>query len=113
MFRTYSKETLVHFFCTASMVLALGVTGYYFDGPSSAHIPNFISRMLLFPLQLIINSGDAPFSGLITGNPTAMFLTLWTIYSLITVWMSPLLMVRNHSPEELRKWYSARLSSRG
>ncbi|HEX5003060.1 MAG TPA: hypothetical protein VFW78_11245 [Bacteroidia bacterium] len=95
------------------MVLALGVTGYYFDGPASAHIPNFISRLLLFPLHLIESAGDAPFITLITGNPTAMFLTLWMIYSLITVWMSPLLMIRHHTPEELRKWYSARLNSRG
>ena len=108
MFRTYSKEILVHIIAIGCMVLALGVTGYYFGGAGSTHVPELLSGILLFPLSVLQMYTGCTFETLITHNPTVFFLMLWISYSAVAVWMAPLLLVKAHSEEELHKWYKGR-----
>jgi hypothetical protein len=94
------------------MVLAIGVTGYYYNGPGSARIPELISSMLLFPLQLMQTYSPGSFGAFIANNPSVIFIILWISYCVVAIWLTPLLLVRSHTEEDLRKWYNSRPGNR-
>jgi hypothetical protein len=94
------------------MILAMGVTGFYFNAPGTSHVPQILSIALLFPINLVQIYGGKEILSLVIKNPSMMFLMLWISYSVIAVWLAPLLMVRNHTAEELHKWYKGRYDNR-
>ena len=106
--KTFDKNQAVHVLNVFSMVLALGVTRYFFDSVVSSHIMFVIGNILMTPVYLadiILNT----FTGYtVSGNFNLMFMVLWVSYALPLTACYPLLMVTDHDVEALRKWYSSK-----
>ena len=109
-FRTLSKERTIHLMILSSMVLAMGVTSFYFDNEVGNPVISVISQILLSPLYLMEELAGLFSSMRILGDPFLMFLSLWVIYLLPALRMHPFLMIRDHKTSDLKSWYNSRLT---
>ena len=109
-FRTLSKERTIHLMILSSMVLAMGVTSFYFDNEVGNPVISAISQLLLSPLYLIQELAALFSSFRILGNPVLMFVLLWVVYLFPALRMHPFLMIRDHKTSDLKAWYNSRLS---
>lgn len=109
-FRTLSKERTIHLMILSSMVLALGVTSFYFDNEVGNPVISVISQILLSPLYMMEELAGLFSSFHILGNPFLMFLFLWAVYLFPALRLHPLLMIRDHKTSDLKAWYNSRLT---
>ena len=112
MFRTHQNDTLIHIVSVGCMVLAIGVTSFLYSPVFGHPVEPLLSALLLFPVYAIKLLTPVFIQKAILGNPSLLFLLLWVSYSMVAVWLFPLLRVTNHSTEELRSWYFQRIKSR-
>ena len=112
MFRTHQNDTLMHIISLGCMVVAIGVTGFLYSPVTEQPVEPLLSAILLFPVYVIKFLTPVFIQKAILGNPSLLFLVLWLSYSLVAIWLFPLLRVTNYSTEELRSWYFQRIKSR-
>ncbi len=103
--KTLDKEHAIHVLNLVSMVMAFGVTCYFFDTIVTNHMMKLIGDLLITPVfmadRILGIFGMAP----VSGNFLIMFFILWFSYALPMRRLHPFLMVKNHRPEDLHAWY--------
>ncbi|MBL7914195.1 MAG: hypothetical protein JNL49_04045 [Bacteroidia bacterium] len=109
-FRTLNREATLHLMIVSSMVLAWGVTSFYFDSKVNNEVLSIISGLLLSPVYFFDNIFSMLSDIKIIGDPFRMFLLLWFIYLFPAMRLRPLLIVRDHPSSELKNWYKSRYS---
>ena len=109
-FRTLNREATLHLMIISSMVLAWGVTSFYFDSKVNNEVLSIISGLLLSPVYFFDNIFSMLSDIKIIGDPFRMFLLLWFIYLFPAMRLRPLLIVRDHPSAELKNWYKSRIS---
>jgi hypothetical protein len=106
--RTFDKETTIHVINLLSLPVAWGVSGYLIgETPSNGNI-GIIAMILALPVQLFDYLAGLLSVAPASGNFNALLFILWISYALIGRCFSPLLMVRNHSIDDLQEWYLSR-----
>ncbi|MBK8415315.1 MAG: hypothetical protein IPL22_13015 [Bacteroidetes bacterium] len=109
-FRTLNREATLHLMIVSSMVLAWGVTSFYFDSKVNNEVLSIISGLLLSPVYLFDNILNMLSDIRIIGDPFKMFMLLWVIYLFPAMRLCPLLIVRDHHSTDLKNWYESRFS---
>ena len=108
--KTLDKHDAVHLLNILSMVMAWGVTCYFFEAIVPNHAIAVIGNVLMSPVyftDILLNS----FSNYsILGNFNLMFFVLWLSYAAPITVCYPYFMVRNHDVAELKEWYLSRTS---
>lgn len=108
--RTLSKEDTIHLINLSCMVLAWGVTCFYFDASAPTKAVASMGDALLSPFRFAEMFSHNFFNVPILKNPLVVFTVLWISYFLIGMHLSNFLMVKNHDARELKSWYFTRKS---
>lgn len=106
--RTLNKENSIHMFVLGSMILAWGMTNYYFDRLVPNEVIENLCNLLLMPVNMIDNLLSFFTTVSISGNPLGMFVALWITYMIPAFRLYPIFMVKNHQVSDLKSWYQSR-----
>ena len=110
--RTFDKETTIHMISLFSLLVAWGVAGFLIgESQTNEHI-GIIAMILASPVRLVDFLAGLLSLAPASGNFNPMLFILWISYTLIGRFFSPLLMVRNHSNDDLHDWYLSRTTAR-
>jgi len=103
--KTLNKENAIHVLNLVSMVMAFGVTSYFFDTNVTNSTIQMICNLLITPVHVADKLVTLLGSNAISGNFLFMFFILWISYAIPMSRLYPFLMVRNHNEEDLHAWY--------
>ena len=103
--KTLNKENAIHVLNLVSMVMAFGVTSYFFDTLVTNSTVKMLGNFLITPVQIADKVFTLLGTNAISGNFLIMFLILWISYAIPMSRLYPFLMVRNHNAEDLHSWY--------
>lgn len=111
--KTLDKSNAVHVLNIMSMVMAWGVTSYFFDSMVPNNPVEKIGTLLMLPLYFtdMVLSFFSNYS--VLGNFNLMFFILWFFYALPITIYYPILMVKNHEETDLKDWYISKGSQAG
>ncbi|MDQ3049663.1 MAG: hypothetical protein M3Q95_02125 [Bacteroidota bacterium] len=106
--KTLDKKDAVHVLNMMSMIMAWGVTGYFFEAVITTHSVELLSDFLMSPIYFV-DSMLFSFTGFtVSGNFNLMFILLWISYALPVTALYPFLMIRHHDEKDLKTWYLSR-----
>lgn len=109
--KTLDKKDAINVLNTLSIIMAWGLTCYFFDSVVTSNAVEMLGDILLSPVYITDNilSSFTDFS--VSGNFNLMFIVLWLSYAGPLTLCYPVFMVRNHEASELRKWYLSKGSA--
>jgi hypothetical protein len=93
------------------VILAIGVTGYYFDSLAANKAILSIGNLLLTPVYLSDYFLSPVLGFQFIGSHIKMFLVLWITFFLSAFHLSHLLVLTNHNASELKNWYHKKYRS--
>ncbi len=110
-YKTLDKKDAINVLNTLSIIMAWGVTCYFFDSVVTNNAVEMISDLLLSPVYVAdsIFQSFSDFS--VSGNFNLMFIVLWLSYAAPLSVFYPVLMIRNHEANELKEWYLSQKTS--
>ena len=103
--KTLDKEHAIHVLNLVSMVMAFGVTSYFFDTIVTSHVMETIGDLLMTPVLLADRLASLFSIAPVSGNFLLMFFILWFSYAIPMRKLHPFLMIKNHRTEDLQTWY--------
>jgi len=108
--RTLSKEDTIHVVNLSCMVIAWGLSSFYFDAAAPNKAVIALADALLSPFLFADWLSVTFLHYSLSGNFLAVFVVIWITYFLLGIKLSNLLMVKDHKETELKNWYFARKS---
>jgi len=109
--KTLDKKDAVHVLNILSIILALGVTSYFFDAFATNNTVRLIGNWLMTPIYFADVLSTTLFNYSISGNFNLMFIILWLSYVAPFTALYPILMVKSHEVSELQEWYHTKGST--
>jgi|SRR5688572_13980339 len=106
--KTLNRKDAVHILNMVSIVMAWGVTSYFFDSVVNSSTVRVLGEILMTPVVFTDKFLSLYTHISVSGNFTLMFLVLWISYALPLTKCYPFLIVKSHNAEELHSWYLSR-----
>ena len=103
--KTLDRKHAIHILNLVSIVMAWGVTCYFFDSVVNSSTVRILGELLMTPVTFTDKFLSLYTHVSVSGNFTLMFLVLWISYALPLTKFYPLLMVKCPDAEELHSWY--------
>ena len=107
-YKTLDRYHAIHVLNLICIVMALGVTCYFFDTMVTNKVVASIGNLLMTPVTMADKLLGVIAHTSISGNFSLMFIVLWISYAVPVTQLYPFLMVQKHDADDLHDWYFSR-----